>query len=96
MFAPTDAAFAKLPAGTVEALLADIPTLTNILTYHVAGEKLAAADVVSMSSIDMLNGASADVVVDSDGVTVGGAEVIATDIPASNGVIHIMGDVMIP
>jgi len=96
VFAPTDAAFAKLPAGTVEALLGDIPALTNILTYHVAGEKLAAADVVGMSEISMLNGASADVVVDSDGVTVGGAAVIATDIPASNGVIHILGDVMLP
>jgi uncharacterized surface protein with fasciclin (FAS1) repeats len=96
VFAPTDAAFAKLPAGTVEALLADIPALTNILTYHVAGEKLAEADVVGMSSIDMLNGESADVVVGADGVTVGGAAVIATDIPASNGVVHIVGDVMLP
>jgi transforming growth factor-beta-induced protein len=96
VFAPTDAAFAKLPAGTVEALLGDIPALTNILTYHVAGEKLAAGDVVEMSSIEMLNGDSADVVVDSDGVTVAGAAVIATDIPASNGVIHIVGDVMLP
>jgi transforming growth factor-beta-induced protein len=96
VFAPTDAAFAKLPAGTVEALLADIPALTNILTYHVAGEKLAEADVVGMSSIEMLNGESADVVVGADGVTVGGAAVIATDIPASNGVVHIVGDVMLP
>jgi uncharacterized surface protein with fasciclin (FAS1) repeats len=62
----------------------------------VAGEKLAEADVVGMSSIEMLNGESADVVVGADGVTVGGAAVIATDIPASNGVVHIVGDVMLP
>jgi len=96
VFAPTDDAFAKLPAGTIDALLADIPALTDILLYHVAGEKLMAADVVSMSSINTLQGQPLSVKVEGDKVMVNDAQVIITDIEASNGVIHVIDTVLLP
>jgi transforming growth factor-beta-induced protein len=96
VFAPTDAAFAALPEGTVEALLNDIPALTQILLFHVAGEKLPASDVVLRTAIETLEGSSAEVVVDADGVQIAGARVSMTDIPASNGVIHVLDAVMLP
>lgn len=97
VFAPTDDAFAKLPAGTVEALLADIPALTNILTYHVVAGKVMAADVVGLSSAPTVQGAEISITVDGGRVFLNGTvEVIITDIDASNGVIHVIDSVLLP
>ena len=96
VFAPTNSAFEALPDGTLDALLADIPTLTSILPYHVSGEKLVAADVVGLSEVTTLEGSGAEVIVGADGVTIAGATIVATDIPASNGIIHVIDAVMIP
>lgn len=95
VFAPTDEAFAKLPAGTVESLLADKDKLTAILTYHVVSGKVMAADVVKLSSATTLSGK--EVAIDaSNGVKVGPANVTTADVGASNGVIHIIDTVLIP
>lgn len=95
VFAPNDAAFAKLPAGTVEGLLKDKEALTKILTYHVVAGKKEASDVVGSSSLTSLQGQSLEIKTDG-GVTVGGAKVLATDVAASNGVIHVIDTVLIP
>ena len=95
VFAPTDAAFAKLPAGTVEAILQDKAKLTQILTYHVVSGKVMAADVVKLTSATTLQGQ--DVAIDtSNGVRIGDANVVTTDIVASNGVVHVIDTVLIP
>jgi len=98
VFAPSDDAFAKLPAGTVEALLADIPKLTAILTYHVVAGKVMAADVVKMNgqSAATLNGASVKVSTASGVQLNDGINVKATDIECTNGVIHVIDAVLIP
>ena len=97
VFAPTDDAFAKLPEGTVEGLLADIPTLTNILLYHVVSAKVMASDVVGLSLAEAVSGESIDIEI-RDGVVYlnGNAQVIITDIEASNGVIHVIDAVILP
>ncbi|MCZ7547181.1 MAG: fasciclin domain-containing protein [Anaerolineae bacterium] len=92
VFAPTDDAFNALPEGTFEALQGDIPALTDILTYHVVPGALPAAEVVSRSWLPMLNGAPALI----DGATINGANIVATDIFASNGVIHVIDAVILP
>ena len=95
VFAPTDEAFAKLPEGTIEALLADKEALTAILTYHVVPGRVLAEDVVNLDTAKTVQGQS--IVVDaSSGVRVDNANVIATDIIASNGVIHVIDTVIIP
>jgi transforming growth factor-beta-induced protein len=96
VFAPTDDAFAKLPAGTVEALLADIPTLSNILLYHVVPGKVMAADVVKLSYADTAAGQPVLIKVDGDKVMVNNAQVVITDIEAANGVIHVIDTVILP
>ncbi len=96
VFAPTDDAFAALPAGTVEALLADIPALTDILLYHVAEGKVMAADVVELSNVKTLQGQYADIKVEDGKVMIDNAQVIITDIEASNGVIHVIDAVILP
>ncbi len=96
VFAPTDDAFAKLPAGTVEALLADIPSLTNILLYHVVPAKVMAADVVNLSSAPTLNGKDLNVMINGKDVMINDAKVLITDIVGSNGVIHVVDSVIIP
>jgi transforming growth factor-beta-induced protein len=96
VFAPTDAAFAKLPAGTVEALLADIPTLTNILLYHVVSGRVAAADVVKVTSAPTLNGLPVMVKVSGNEVKINDSTVQITDIAASNGLIHVVDTVILP
>jgi uncharacterized surface protein with fasciclin (FAS1) repeats len=96
VFAPTDDAFDKLPAGTVEGLLNDIPTLTNILLYHVVPGKVMAADVVNLSSADTASGESLAISVMNGKVMVNDAQVIITDIEASNGVIHVIDTVLLP
>ena len=95
VFAPTDAAFAKLPAGTVDALLKDIPKLKAILTYHVVSGSVMAKDVKT-GMVPTVNGQSLDVKADAKGVTVNGAKVTAVDVAASNGVIHVIDTVMLP
>lgn len=98
VFAPTDEAFAKLPAGTVDSLLADIPKLTAILTYHVVAGTVMAADVMKMDgqSAKTLNGASLKIST-GDGVKLnGGTSVVKTDIACTNGVIHVIDSVLLP
>jgi uncharacterized surface protein with fasciclin (FAS1) repeats len=95
VFAPTDAAFAKLPAGTVDALLKDIPKLKKILTYHVVSGKVLASDVVKLKSAKTVEGK--DVKIDaSNGVKINNATVTTPDVAADNGVIHIIDTVLMP
>ena len=96
VFAPTDEAFAALPEGTIEALLADIPALTDILLYHVVEGKVMAADVVGLDQAMTLQGQYADISADMGKVMVDNAEVIITDIETSNGVIHVIDAVILP
>ena len=96
VFAPTDDAFAALPEGTVEALLDDIPALTGILLYHVVPDKVMAADVVGLESAPTVLGKNLTVMVDGDKVMINDAQVIITDIEASNGVIHVIDSVLLP
>ena len=98
VFAPTDAAFAKLPAGTVETLLEpeNKAKLTAILTYHVVPGKLMAADVVKYDAAKTVNGAQLPIEAGANGVKVGDANVTATDIVATNGVIHVIDTVLLP
>jgi len=96
VFAPTDEAFAKLPEGTFEALAADVPTLTNILLYHVVPGKVLAADVVELTSADTALGQPLAIRVEDGKVYVDEAQVLITDIEASNGVIHVIDTVIVP
>jgi uncharacterized surface protein with fasciclin (FAS1) repeats len=96
VFAPTDEAFAALPEGTIESLLADIPALTEILLYHVVPGKVLAADVVGLQSAATVQGTDLAIAVDGETVMVGDATVVATDVEASNGVIHVIDAVLIP
>jgi uncharacterized surface protein with fasciclin (FAS1) repeats len=98
VFAPTDEAFAKLPAGTVESLLepANRDELTAILTYHVIPAALPAAEVVKYDAAETVNGARLDIDAGSGGVKVNDANVTATDIMATNGVIHVIDAVVLP
>jgi uncharacterized surface protein with fasciclin (FAS1) repeats len=96
VFAPNDAAFAKLPEGAVAGLLKDKDALTKVLTYHVVPGKVTAADVVGLNKAKTAQGQSLPIAVDGESVMVGGAKVIATDILASNGVIHVVDSVMMP
>jgi len=96
VFAPTDEAFAKLPAGTVEALLADKEALTRILTYHVVSGLVMADAVVGISEAATVAGINAPIEVKMGEVYVGGAKVTTADVVTSNGVIHIIDTVMLP
>jgi len=98
VFAPTDAAFAKLPKGTVEELLKpeNKAKLTAILTYHVVAGKVMAADVVKVKDAKTVQGGSIKVNAGGGKVMVDGATVVKTDIGASNGVIHVVDSVLMP
>lgn len=98
VFAPTDAAFAKLPEGTVENLLKpeNREQLVSILTYHVVAGKVYAADVVKLTSATTVNGSDVSIKVADGGVSIDNANVIMTDIKASNGVIHVIDTVILP
>ena len=98
VFAPTDAAFAKLPEGTVESLLKpeNRDQLVAILTYHVVAGKVKAADVVKLKEAKTVNGQDVAITVADNGVQINNANVIKTDIGASNGVIHVIDTVIIP
>jgi uncharacterized surface protein with fasciclin (FAS1) repeats len=98
VFAPTDEAFAKLPAGTLESLLRpeNKAKLQRILTYHVVAGKVMAADVVKVPSAKAVSGDTLTIVAQGGRVTVDSARVVKTDIAASNGVIHVIDAVMLP
>ena len=98
VFAPTDEAFAKLPAGTVDSLLLpeNKAKLVAILTYHVVPGEVLAADVVNLSAADTVEGQPLSISVNDGGVQINDAHVTATDIMASNGVIHVIDSVLIP
>lgn len=95
VFAPTDEAFAKLPDGTVEGLLADKDKLTAVLTYHVLSGKVSAADAATVTSATTVQGG--DLTIDSsNGVKVNDATVVIADVAADNGVIHAIDTVLMP
>lgn len=98
VFAPTDDAFAKLPAGTVENLLLpeNKDQLVEILTYHVVPGKVQAADVIKLSSASTANGSDVAIRVEEQAVFINDSRVVATDIAASNGVIHVVDTVILP
>lgn len=95
VFAPTDEAFGKLPAGTVEGLLNNIPKLKEVLTYHVVPGKVMAADVIKLASAKTVQGQNVSITT-INGVKVDGANVIKTDIETDNGVIHVIDTVILP
>ncbi len=95
VFAPTDAAFAALPAGTLEGLLADKAKLTQVLTYHVVAGDAKSGDLVDGSALTTLGGGKLSVAT-TDGVKIGGATVVGADVAAGNGVIHVIDRVLIP
>ena len=100
VFAPTDEAFAKLPNGTVEGLLKDIPKLTAVLTYHVLDGKVPASDVVQHPKLTTLQGQ--DLKVDASkwhmhkNVKINNAQIVKADITTDNGVIHVIDRVLLP
>jgi len=98
VFAPTDEAFAKLPAGTVESLLKpeNKQKLISILTYHVVAGKVMANDVVKLHEAKTVNGQDVKIMVDDGKVMVNNANVVKTDIQCSNGVIHVIDAVLLP
>lgn len=98
VFAPTDEAFAKLPAGTLDSLLKpeNKAKLQSILTYHVIAGKVMAADVVKLTSAKTVEGQSVSIKTMNGGVMVDSAHVIKTDIVTSNGVIHVIDSVILP
>jgi len=98
VFAPTDAAFAKLPEGTLTSLLmpANKQKLTAILTYHVVAGNVKAADVIKLSSAKTLNGQSVTIKVVGGKVLINGATVVKADIAATNGTIHVIDTVLMP
>ena len=95
VFAPTDEAFAALPEGTVEGLLADPEALAAILTYHVVAGKVMSTDLSDGMTAMTVNGADVTIMTEG-GVMVNGANVVAADIEASNGVIHVIDTVLMP
>jgi uncharacterized surface protein with fasciclin (FAS1) repeats len=95
VFAPTDEAFAKIPADQLKAILADKELLTSILTYHVVAGKVTAADVMKLKSATTVQGT--DVAVSTtDGVMINASKVVKADIMTSNGIIHVIDTVLIP
>lgn len=96
VFAPNDAAFAKVPAADLEALLKDKAALGKVLTYHVVAGKVMASDVVKLTSAKTVQGQELKIAVKDGVVYVDGAKVISTDIETSNGVIHVIDSVVLP
>ncbi len=96
VFAPTNDAFAKIPADQLAAILADKALLTKILTYHVVAGQVMAADVTSLASATTVEGEPITITTDMGGVKINDANVTATDVEASNGVIHVIDTVILP
>lgn len=95
VFAPTDDAFAKLPEGTLDALLEDKEKLASILTYHVVSGKVMAADVAGITEAETVQGQSLSIDT-SNGVRIDDSKVVLADVEASNGVIHVIDTVLLP
>ncbi len=96
VFAPTDEAFAKLPAGTVEGLLKNKEKLTAVLTYHVVAGSVPASEVIKLESAKTLQGSPVKIRVKNGNVYVNDAKVIQADVRASNGIIHVIDTVILP
>jgi len=96
VFAPTDAAFRKIPKADLDALLSDKRALTEVLTYHVVSGKVMAADVVKLTQAETVEGSPVKIKVVDGKVMINNANVSATDIAASNGVIHVIDTVIMP
>jgi uncharacterized surface protein with fasciclin (FAS1) repeats len=96
VFAPTDEAFAKLPPGALDSLIANPGKLKAVLTYHVVASKVMAADVVKIKEARTVQGSSAKVKAKGGKVMIDGANVVKTDIACSNGVIHVIDSVILP
>jgi uncharacterized surface protein with fasciclin (FAS1) repeats len=96
VFAPTDEAFAKLPEGTIDMLLADKEKLRAVLLYHVVPGKVMAADVVGLNSATTAQGSDLHIMLADGSVMIDNATVTATDIETSNGVIHVIDTVIVP
>ena len=96
LFAPTDAAFNALPAGTVPALLNDIPQLTSILLHHVVGDSVMSTMLLNNQIVTTLNGTDVVVTINSNGVFIDNAKVIVNDLIADNGVVHVIDAVLLP
>jgi uncharacterized surface protein with fasciclin (FAS1) repeats len=96
IFAPSDDAFSKIPAGALESLIKDTEKLKSILTYHVVAGRHMAADVMKMKSIKSLQGGDLRVSFNKGDVMINDAKVIATDIETDNGIIHVIDKVVLP
>jgi|tagenome__1003787_1003787.scaffolds.fasta_scaffold20059147_2 uncharacterized surface protein with fasciclin (FAS1) repeats len=96
LFAPTDEAFAKLPKSTLDALLEDPEKLAAVLTYHVVPRPVGSADVARLTSVRTANGKVVPISIADGKVMVGNATLIQTNIPATNGVIHVIDTVLLP
>ena len=96
VFAPTNAAFDKIPADQLQAILADKDKLTKILTYHVLPAKVLSKNLKKKQTVETVEGSPVTIVAKKSGVTVGDAKVVKADIKTSNGVIHVIGTVILP
>ncbi len=96
VFAPTDEAFAALPEGTLEALLADRERLVAVLTYHVVPGRVTSEQVVTLSEAETVNGAKVKIMAHDGSVMINDATVVTADVNASNGVIHVIDKVILP
>lgn len=96
VFAPTDDAFGTVPAATIDAVFADRDLLTAVLTYHVVPGKFTAADLTDGQELETLQGQKLVVTKSGDSVKVNGIDVVAADVPATNGVIHVISGVLVP
>ncbi len=95
LFAPTDAAFAALPDGTVDALLGDIPALTDVLLYHAVGASVLSSDLVDSQTAVTVNGKNIYVSVSTNGVFINNTQVTVADIETDNGVVHVIEDTVL-
>ena len=97
IFAPTNDAFAAIPAADLEAVLADTDLLTSILTYHVVGgESLSSADLIELGSVTTVNGADLEITDDNGTLMVNGVPSVCMDVPTANATVHIIGSVLMP
>ncbi len=96
VFAPTDEAFGKLPAGTIDALLLDVAALKQILSYHVVSGGAIASDLIKLNSVTTLEGSNLRIDASEGNLKVGNAKVITPDLAADNGVIHAIDTVLLP
>ncbi len=96
VFAPTDEAFAKIPQDQLQALLGNKEALQKVLLYHVVPGRVAASQVVNLSTAETAAGQNVSIVVENGSVKVDGANVVATDIEATNGIIHVIDQVILP